>query len=500
MKETPRKYHLKRSRKYLPIPASWNVSAITNKRVANIYGVGINFYINYFTPSGDTFAVYDQLDWDTFGKKIVERLRQDAQFFPKLQIKQKEAGEELLELVSQYKTSKFPVAVADLLHLYASIKEKWITYNVFNPPLYFIGSEYIKDDIKIELRKIVQEEDVFENILSPTEKSWALREELSTYKAALKILKNEDTVTLIEAAQTLSETYGWIPVSYDANEYWGVDHYEKVITTVVKEKSIGEITKTIESLEQYENEKREYCDDLFQKYKLPDNTIRLIGIFQAMYVLQDERKHIISFVHWILRSFLTALADKLGVEYIVLKYVDVEEVSNLIDISQELERLYDERNRQYLLCEGRLGEKSTIVVGNEAYERFYKLNVFDDESEDSLSGSIRGIVVSRPDGIGIIRGSAKIVMTLKELKEEITDENIIVTSMTTPDFAMLIKKARGVVTDEGGVTCHAALLSREFSKPCIVGTKRATTILKDGDFIEMNLEKGIITKVIEATV
>jgi len=58
-----------------------------------------------------------------------------------------------------------------------------------------------------------------------------------------------------------------------------------------------------------------------------------------------------------------------------------------------------------------------------------------------------------------------------------------------------MKKAVAFVTDEGGITCHAAIISREMKKPCIIGTKIATRALKDGDLVEVDANKGVVRKV-----
>tara|TARA_Y100000310_G_scaffold338021_1_gene426573 strand:- start:1597 stop:1776 length:180 start_codon:yes stop_codon:yes gene_type:complete len=58
-----------------------------------------------------------------------------------------------------------------------------------------------------------------------------------------------------------------------------------------------------------------------------------------------------------------------------------------------------------------------------------------------------------------------------------------------------MKKAAAFVTDEGGVTCHAAIVSREMKKPCIIGTKIATKVLKDNDLVEVDANKGIVRKI-----
>ena len=64
--------------------------------------------------------------------------------------------------------------------------------------------------------------------------------------------------------------------------------------------------------------------------------------------------------------------------------------------------------------------------------------------------------------------------------------------MTTPDLMPTIKQAKAIITDEGGLTCHAAIISRELGIPCIIGTKIATKVLKNGDLVEVDAEKGIL--------
>lgn len=65
--------------------------------------------------------------------------------------------------------------------------------------------------------------------------------------------------------------------------------------------------------------------------------------------------------------------------------------------------------------------------------------------------------------------------------------------MTIPDFLPAMKKAAAFVTDEGGILCHAAIVARELGKPCIVGTKFATKVFKNGDFVNVDANTGVVT-------
>ena len=60
---------------------------------------------------------------------------------------------------------------------------------------------------------------------------------------------------------------------------------------------------------------------------------------------------------------------------------------------------------------------------------------------------------------------------------------------------ILMKKAAAFVTDGGGILCHAAIMARELKKPCVIGTKIATQVLKDGDLVEVDADKGIVRKI-----
>jgi len=92
---------------------------------------------------------------------------------------------------------------------------------------------------------------------------------------------------------------------------------------------------------------------------------------------------------------------------------------------------------------------------------------------------------------GKISGTAKIVKSSKE-QSKINVGDILVTAMTTPDFLPCMNRAVAFITDEGGITCHAAIVAREMNKPCIIGTKIATQVLKDGDLVEVDAINGIV--------
>ncbi|MFA6100167.1 MAG: PEP-utilizing enzyme [Patescibacteria group bacterium] len=92
---------------------------------------------------------------------------------------------------------------------------------------------------------------------------------------------------------------------------------------------------------------------------------------------------------------------------------------------------------------------------------------------------------------GVAKGHVKIILTSKDLGK-VTEGDILVSPMTRPDFLPAMKIASAFVTDEGGITCHAAIVSREMNKPCVIGTKIATKVLHDGDEVEVDATSGVV--------
>lgn len=95
---------------------------------------------------------------------------------------------------------------------------------------------------------------------------------------------------------------------------------------------------------------------------------------------------------------------------------------------------------------------------------------------------------------GVVRGRVRIMRVATD-GEKLKPGEVLVAPMTFPSFIMAMQRAGAFVTDEGGLTCHAAIVAREMHKPCIVGTKHATRVLKDGDLVEVDAIKGIVRKV-----
>ena len=117
----------------------------------------------------------------------------------------------------------------------------------------------------------------------------------------------------------------------------------------------------------------------------------------------------------------------------------------------------------------------------------------DAEPAGDDDASVDGEVLVRGLGAspGIATGLVKIVLDIDEL-DKIEDGDVMVTTMTTPDMVPAMRRASGIVTDEGGVTCHASIISRELGIPCVVGTGDATKTLKEDTGVTLDGKKGLV--------
>jgi len=112
----------------------------------------------------------------------------------------------------------------------------------------------------------------------------------------------------------------------------------------------------------------------------------------------------------------------------------------------------------------------------------------DAESEQTHSNELRGSIAFK----GKVKGKVRIILTNDLRKVKFGTGDILVAISTNPTLVPILKKASAIVTDEGGIMSHAAIISRELKIPCIVGTGNATKVLKDGDIVEVNANNGVI--------
>jgi pyruvate,water dikinase len=219
----------------------------------------------------------------------------------------------------------------------------------------------------------------------------------------------------------------------------------------------------------------------------------IASLLQSFSLLRLELKNCWQGIHFYLFPLFDRIAQQtnLNVKDIMM-FWSLEDIRNFLENKIALSKS-EVQNRRYfyllLLNKGRFNFYSGKIaekMKKEILDKFLPKEIKEFKGSVANRGKVRGKVkIIKFDDLRVIEKVAKII------KEKF----ILVTGMTNPNMVPLIKKAKGIVTDEGGMTCHAAIISREFNVPCIVGTRIATSILKDGDLVEVDANKGIIKRI-----
>lgn len=172
----------------------------------------------------------------------------------------------------------------------------------------------------------------------------------------------------------------------------------------------------------------------------------------------------------------------------IKKVLTPDEVFSLENspFTDEQVRTFEKRNNAFVLFNSELIDPASLP------DRMRENNlIFETIGGKDSRGFLKGMSAYG----GKVKGKVKIVHTMKDASSFRSGE-ILVTPMTDPRYVPIMKMAAAIITDEGGVTCHAAITSRELKVPCIVGTKVATQSLKDGDMVAVDADAGIARKVI----
>ncbi len=209
----------------------------------------------------------------------------------------------------------------------------------------------------------------------------------------------------------------------------------------------------------------------------------LIHLAQSCVTFKDDKKRLQLIAIDGMDIYLRELCDENKWIFEEMRWLSFDEIRFLL----AGESSWLDKARQYAALSERVGVMNhhgyTDVpkeIWNEAIQNYYQRN---------SSQELKGMSAMK----GKCSGRVKIVLSPKIEGAKFEEGDILVTSMTKPEFAPLLQKAKAFITDQGGVACHAAIVARELGKPCIIGTKIATKVLKDGDLVEVDAERGVVT-------
>lgn len=249
--------------------------------------------------------------------------------------------------------------------------------------------------------------------------------------------------------------------------------------TVVEAKAkLKELNKT-GFLAQYRKEKKHIREAIKKAKQLLGKDKHLVDFMQFIVYYRTHRTDTLNRAQYLFVPQLKKMAKERGLTYWQLLHCSRDEVAmNKIPSRRELSRRL--KDHASILEDG----VGRCVSGPECD----KIRALVRQEVGDVK-AVKGAAAYK----GLARGRVRLIFSTADFSK-VKAGDIIITSMTNPHMIPIMKKAAAFVTNEGGITCHAAILSRELKKPCVIGTRVATKVFKDGDMVEVDAEKGIVKK------
>ncbi len=332
--------------------------------------------------------------------------------------------------------------------------------------------------------------DTLFTLIKPREISTTLQEKRAVIDAALKIRSGK--ILREVATNDLARDFGWMPVMAYGNP-WDGSHYREELDLLLghDEKSLR---KEFLDLTEYTRLRDEDFERVISKYAIAPEDAQIFIDFGLAIDVRNESEYIASLAGFHVMSIYDEISKRLHLSILELRTLCESEV---------IESLRGETNPHDILAKkghivawGLEGvTRSRIDFSPEEGEAVLRYLLVQEESHsvDSKEEIHRGVTASR----GKVVGRAKLVPTPDD-NGKVMDGDVMIAYATMTDNLSAMKRAVAVVTEVGGLTCHAAVVSREFGIPCIVNLKNAMTDFCDGDLVEVDAENGVV-RILERT-
>ncbi|OGE74270.1 MAG: hypothetical protein A3I07_00515 [Candidatus Doudnabacteria bacterium RIFCSPLOWO2_02_FULL_42_9] len=288
---------------------------------------------------------------------------------------------------------------------------------------------------------------------------------------------------LKDALTKHAQKWGHLGYIYAGNvDPFGVDHYLKELFELAK---TGINTKKIlAKQEQYLKTAREKQKKIYKKLKVSVQYKRLFENAKDFALSKLIRRNAqllnLYFVH---KTLLKEIAKRLGISRYQLQFMLQAEVKDA---------LLNGRIDKNILS---IRLKHCVLYTEEGFETVY-MGAMEKKLRSMVATKINKNVkefTGQTVQPGYAKGTVKIIIRAKDMPK-MKQGDILVSIATDVDVVPAMKKAAAIITEQGGITSHAAIVSRELGTPCIIGTKIATKVLKDGDKVEVDANKGIVRK------
>ncbi|MBI2611457.1 hypothetical protein HYW54_01785 [Candidatus Gottesmanbacteria bacterium] len=361
-------------------------------------------------------------------------------------------------------TNLAKLANKDLKNIYVNYQDKLLRYSVYAWTSYILNN-YISETATKNINKYIEKhsedekQKIYNSLFHPTKKAAVLHLQYQLHKT-----KNMSK----QKVNDLYKKYKWLSCLDIHNNPWTKKEFESHIKSL----RISPLSPTISF--------RKIAKTL--KISSPDLEY-LLAAQRFVYIKDARDDYRRQSVFYALPLF-AEIGNRIGIPRKDVSYLQQAEIIEFLEGKIKIsQNTIAQRKKRFIVYMG----KNNKLICREGDAISAILKKFKLGQEVEKKSGLTGMVASRGKAVGIV----KIVRGVKDLKK-VKHGEILVAITTHPDYVPAMRKAVAIITDEGGITSHAAIVSREFGIPCIVGTKHATSVLQDGNKIEVNAIDGKI--------
>ncbi len=318
--------------------------------------------------------------------------------------------------------------------------------------------------------------EVFSILSSPTKQSYLLQEEIERLSMAARHAKGEN----IEQEMTAhTEKWKWKEYMFEGMPLSEADFLSQVEQDIQQHKDPA---KRKAEMEEKQRKTLERQREYIKKYSVPEETQKFAEIAQDIVYIKYFRKGIFAESYYCVEFLLKEIGERLNMSLDDVRAMFDWEVEEVLTQGMTKEKQEEIKNRQEFCSFVSYNGKCYSLTEEEG-EKIERDNIIKEEVIQNLKGQVACS--------GNVKGEVCIVNTVEDM-EKMKQGMILTSVMTHPNLFSAMKRAAGIITDVGGLSCHAAIVTRELQIPCIVGTKQASKILKDGMRVEMDTNTGTV--------
>lgn len=455
------------------------------KKVLN-YNLGFDYYR----------CVNREISWvEEELAKVIGRLRKDigqkgVRLLKSLFRKWIKLGNELLDYSVKISKLNFKeYSNKELLRVFKEFSRK--NHNLSCSVLLPLSIERILDS---KIRGILEERIGNESKLSryfliiatPSQESESTKELISFLNIINFIKKNnisnfENNRKVISLIKKHIKSFGWINARWYIGDGWSEEDMFRRVRDNIKLDCKEELKK----INSMYADNRKQVKEIAKELRLAKGDIDFINAAKDYVFLRTFRTDMFNKAGFVARPLLTEIAGRMGLKYNDIIYLTSLEIIGFLESGKQIPlAVIRERQKAFAV----VLERDNLFVYEGRKLESYVNGQLREEIADG-AGEIKGNIANH----GIVSGTVKIVKSNLDLSK-VKKGDILIAPMTAPDFVPAMERASAFVTDEGGILCHAAIISREMDKPCITGTKIATKTFKDGDLVEVDADNGVVKR------